>query len=144
MVDTNSEYATILGADAKFKGDLSFNSTAKLIGSFEGAIKAKGKIFIADGSNCKASVSATEIAVEGHIQGDVQATERVEILASGRITGDIIAARMSMADGASIDGHVQIGPNGQGPAGPKASMDAEMKPGARTQSVSPAQAARVK
>ena len=142
MVDTNSEYATILGADAKFKGDLSFDSTAKLVGSFEGAIKGKGKIFIADGSNCKASVSAKEVAVEGHIQGDVQATERVEIMPSGRITGDIIAARMSMADGASIDGHVQIGPNGL--SGPKASAAAEMKPGARTQSVSPAQAARAK
>ena len=141
MVDTNSEYTTILGADAKFKGDLSFDSAAKLLGSFEGAIKAKGKIFIADGSNCKASVSATEVAVEGHIQGDVQATERVEILPSGRITGDIIAARMSMADGASIDGHVQIGPNGQSS---KASAATEMKPGARTQSVSPAQAARAK
>ena len=143
MVDTNSEYATILGADAKFKGDLSFDSTAKLVGSFEGAIKAKGKIFIADGSNCKASVSAKEIAVEGHIQGDVQATERVEILPSGRITGDIIAARMSMADGASIDGHVQIGPNGLS-SGSKASTATEMKPGARTQSVGPAQAARAK
>ncbi len=141
MVDTNSEYTTILGADAKFKGDLSFDSAAKLLGSFEGAIKAKGKIFIADGSNCKASVSATEVAVEGHIQGDVQATERVEILPSGRITGDIIAARMSMADGASIDGHVQIGPNGQSS---KAAAATEMKPGARTQSVSPAQAARAK
>ena len=142
MVDTNSEYATILGADAKFKGDLSFDSTAKLVGSFEGVIKAKGKIFIADGSNCKASVTAKEVAVEGHVQGDVQASERVEILPSGRITGDIIAARMSMADGASIDGHVQIGPNGL--SGPKASSSAEMKPTSQAQSVSPAHAAKSK
>ncbi len=142
MDDRTSEYGTILGADAKFKGDLSFDAAAKILGSFEGAIKAKGKIFIADGSTCKASVSAQEVAVEGHIQGDVQATERVEIKSSGRITGDIVAARMSMADGASIDGHVQIGPNGQ--SGSKASAATEMKPGARTQSVSPAQAARAK
>ena len=142
MDDRTSEYGTILGADAKFKGDLSFDAAAKILGSFEGTIKAKGKIFVADGSTCKATVTAQEVAVEGHIQGDVQASERVEIKSSGRITGDIVAARMSMADGASIDGHVQIGPNGQ--TGSKASTSAEMKPGARTQSVSPAQAARVK
>ncbi len=142
MVETNSEYATILGADAKFKGDLSFDSAAKIVGSFEGVIKAKGKIFIADGSTCKATVTAKEVAVEGHVQGDVHASERVEILPSGRITGDVIAARMSMADGASIDGHVQIGPNPNGLSGSKASSSAEMKPTA--QSVSPAQAAKSK
>ena len=51
MVDMDSEYGTILGADAKFKGDLSFDSSAKVLGSFEGVIKAKGKIFIADDGN---------------------------------------------------------------------------------------------
>ena len=142
MDDRTSEYGTILGADAKFKGDLSFDSAAKILGNFEGAIKAKGKVFIADGSICKATVTAKEIAVEGHIQGNVQATERVEIKPSGRITGDIIAARMSMADGASIEGHVQIGPAGL--TGAKPGAAAEMKPTARPQSVSPAQAARVK
>ncbi len=103
------EYGTILGPDSKFKGDLSFDSAAKVLGHIEGSIKSKGKVLIANGSRCKASVTASEVAIEGFIEGNVEATERVEIKPKGRISGDVIASRMTMADGAAIEGHVRIG-----------------------------------
>ena len=125
MAESNTEYSTILGADAKFKGELSFESAAKVIGCVEGSITGKGKLLIADGSTCKANVKANEVAIEGFIQGNVEAIERVEIKAKGRISGDIVAARMTMGDGASIDGHVRIGFDA--PSEPKASSSAEPK-----------------
>ncbi len=109
MAESTTEYGTILGPDAKFKGDLSFDSSAKVLGRVEGSIVSKGKVFIANGSTCKANVKANEVAIEGFIEGNVEATERIEIKAKGRITGDIVASRMTMGDGASIDGHVRIG-----------------------------------
>ena len=127
MADSRAaDFTTILGPDAAFKGDLSFDSAAKLQGRVEGSIKSKGLVLIADGSTCKATVKAAQIAVEGHVVGNVEATERVEIKKSGRISGDIIAARMTMADGASIEGHVQIGLEGKA-ASAKASVTAEPK-----------------
>ncbi len=125
MAESNTEYSTILGADAKFKGELSFESAAKVIGCVEGSITGKGKLLIANGSTCKANVKANEVAIEGFIQGNVEAIERVEIKAKGRISGDIVAARMTMGDGASIDGHVRIGFDA--PSEPKASSSAEPK-----------------
>lgn len=116
MAEARSEYGTILGPDAKFKGELSFDSAAKVQGSIEGAIKSKGKVLIADGSTCKASIAAREVEVEGHIEGNVDASERVEVKPNGRITGDIVSARMTMADGAAIDGHVRIGLDGKQPS----------------------------
>ena len=104
-----TEYATILGPDAKFKGDLTFDSSAKVLGYIDGSIKSKGKVLIADGSRCKASVAAGEVSIEGFIEGNVEASERVEIKKNGRIAGDIVASRMTMADGAAIEGHVRIG-----------------------------------
>lgn len=112
MAETN-EYGTIIGPDASFKGDLTFDSGAKVLGKFEGSITSKGRVFIADGSRCKAQVKAKEVAVEGKIEGNVEATERVELKPKGMITGDVTAATMTMADGASIDGHCRIGVNGQ-------------------------------
>lgn len=126
MADSRPDYGTVLGPDSSFKGDLSFDSAAMVQGRIEGSIKSKGKVLIADGSTCKASVSAGQVAVEGHIEGDVQATERVEIAKSGRITGDIVASRMTMADGAAVEGHVRIGLDGKGD-GAKASVTAEPK-----------------
>ncbi len=113
MADANQEYGTVIGADAVFKGDLSFDSAAKLLGKFEGSITAKGKVHVADGSECRATVKAKEISVEGQIEGNVEATDRLELKAKGAIIGDVVAARMVMADGASIDGHCRIGVNGQ-------------------------------
>ena len=109
MADSSTEYTTILGPDSRFKGEFSFDSAAKVLGRVEGSITSKGKLLIAAGSTCKANVTANEVAIEGFIEGNVEATERVEIKAKGRITGDIIASRMTMGDGATIDGHVRIG-----------------------------------
>ena len=109
MAEASPEFETILGADAKFKGDFTFDSAAKVLGHIEGSIKSKGKVLIADGSKCKASVTASEVAIEGFIEGNVEASERVEIKKNGRISGDIVASRMTMADGAAVEGHVRIG-----------------------------------
>jgi cytoskeletal protein CcmA (bactofilin family) len=109
MAESSPDYGTILGPDAKFKGDLSFDSAAKVLGHIEGSIRSKGKVLIANGSKCKASVAAKEVAIEGFVEGNVEATERVEVKAKGRIAGDIVAARMTMGDGAAIEGHVRIG-----------------------------------
>ncbi|MHC5022842.1 MAG: bactofilin family protein [Planctomycetota bacterium] len=113
MAETSQEFATIIGPDASFKGDLTFDSAAKVLGKFEGSIKSKGKIHIAGGSACKATISAKEVAVEGHVVGNVEAKDRLDLKPKGRITGDIVAARMSMADGAAIEGFMRIGVNGR-------------------------------
>lgn len=134
MADTNTEFATVLGADASFKGELSFESGAKILGRFEGSISSKGKVLVADGSKCSASVKAKEVSVEGNIDGNVEATDRLELKPKGSIVGDITAARMVMADGASIDGHCRIGVNGQAKSG-ASSATTEVKPAAQNQPV---------
>jgi cytoskeletal protein CcmA (bactofilin family) len=128
MADSSQEYGTIIGADANFKGELSFDSAAKFLGKFEGNINSKGRVHIADGSTCRATVKAKEVSVEGVIEGNIEAMDRVEVKPKGTITGDITAARMIMAEGASIDGHCRIGTNGHPPAGSRPGSTTESKP----------------
>jgi cytoskeletal protein CcmA (bactofilin family) len=122
MADANQEYATVLGADAHFKGDLTFESGAKLLGQFEGSIKSKGRVHVAKGSECRATVIAKEVAVEGRIEGNVEAGDKIELKPDGIVEGDVTAGRMTMAEGASINGYCRIGPNG------KNSSSTELKP----------------
>ncbi|MBT8485002.1 MAG: polymer-forming cytoskeletal protein [Phycisphaerales bacterium] len=133
MAESSQEYGTVIGSDAKFKGDLTFDSAANVLGQFEGSINSKGKVHIADGSACKATISAKEVAVAGRIEGNVQAGDRIELKPTGIVNGDIIASRMTMSEGASINGHCQIGPNGQGTG--KATSTTETKPAAAAQPV---------
>ena len=132
MAESSQEFGTVIGPDAKFKGDLSFDSAANVLGRFEGSITSKGKVHIADGSACKATIAAKEVAVAGRIEGNVQADDRIELKPTGVVTGDIVAARMTMSEGASINGHCHIGPNGQAP-GKKVGSVAEAKPEASQQ-----------
>ncbi len=141
MAASTEEFTTIIGKDANFKGELSFEGGAKLLGRFEGSIDSKGKLHIADGSNCKATVTAKEVSVEGHIEGNVEAGDRVEIMANGVITGDVVASRMNMAEGASLNGYCRIGSTGSS-NGKAASSDSstasttEVKPSAGSSTAS--------
>ncbi len=131
MASVSQEFSTVIGSDASFKGDLKFESSARLLGKIEGTIKAKGLLEVAAGSECKATIIAKEITVEGHIQGNVEAGDLVDLKPKGMITGDIIAARMSMAEGAAIDGHCRIGVNGTSASSTTAKSTTEVKPTAR-------------
>jgi cytoskeletal protein CcmA (bactofilin family) len=123
----SQDFATIIGADARFKGDLKFESAAKVLGRFEGSITSKGKVYIADGSECTATIKAKEVAVEGRVDGNVEAGDRIELKPTGVVAGDIVAARMTMSEGASINGHCQIGPN-NAQSSTKAAATTETKP----------------
>ncbi|MCI0362426.1 MAG: polymer-forming cytoskeletal protein [Phycisphaerales bacterium] len=127
MAELTQEYSTILGADANFKGEMSVDGGAKILGKFEGSINGKGRINVGDGCRLKASVKAKEVTVEGQVDGNVEAADRVELKTKGSIVGDISAIRMSMADGASIDGHCRIGVSSKG------SVSTEVKPSAQAQ-----------
>ena len=132
MATSSQEFSTVIGPDASFKGDLKFESSAQLLGKIEGTINAKGRLEVASGSECKATVTAKEVSVEGHIQGNVEAGDLVELKPKSMITGDIVAARMSMAEGAAIDGHCRIGVADTGSSsGLTAKTTTEVKPATR-------------
>lgn len=130
MADQTSDYGTVIGPDATFRGDFEFDSAAKILGKIEGSISSKGRIHVADGSVCKATVKAKEVAVEGRVEGNIEAADKVDLRPKGNITGDIVAARMSMAEGASIDGHCRIGVDGAQPRTRSGNAPSiEVKPG---------------
>jgi cytoskeletal protein CcmA (bactofilin family) len=102
---------TIIGADTHIKGDMTFDSTARLLGTFEGRISAKGELQIADSAACRASVEATKVLVDGTVEGNVTARERVELTAKAKVKGDLVATKLVVAEGASFVGHVTVGPD---------------------------------
>ncbi len=108
-MSSNGEYATTIGPDAVFKGDLEFESGARVLGRIEGTVASKGKILIADGSECTATVTARDVSVEGVLTGNVEAGDRISVAQTGQVHGDIQAARMTMAEGATVNGYCRIG-----------------------------------
>ena len=103
--------STIVGSDSHFKGELTFERTAKINGKFEGTIAGKGELQVSQNALCKASVKAGAVAVDGRVEGDVKAGDTVKLNASGVVKGDITAAKMVMQEGASFYGMCAVGPD---------------------------------
>ncbi len=102
--------ATVIGPDTHIKGEMTFDKSCKLLGSFEGTITAKGELQVAAGATCRAQVEADSITVDGNIEGNVTGREKIQLNAKATITGDVVAARLVVAEGASFSGHVSVGP----------------------------------
>jgi cytoskeletal protein CcmA (bactofilin family) len=107
------EFPTILGPDANFKGELSFEKGMRLMGRFEGKISTPGRVHIAKEAKMSADVEAGAIIVEGEVQGNLMANDRIELKQTARYEGDLRASKLVVDEGAIFNGHVSVGPDGQ-------------------------------
>ncbi len=115
----SGETTTVIAAEAQIKGELIFQGTARILGKVDGKITAKGNLHVAERGTCKAQIDADDVQVDGTIEGNVTATQGVQLNASAQVRGDIVAEKMITAEGATIVGHVNVGP-GAGKGGAKA------------------------
>jgi cytoskeletal protein CcmA (bactofilin family) len=111
MPSTSStlENTTVIGAGTYIKGEMVFDADALILGTFEGKITTRGEIQIGQQATCKATIQGATVVIDGLVEGDVIGIERVQLNATARVFGNIVAAAMVMAGGASLNGHVRIG-----------------------------------
>jgi len=101
---------TVIGPDASFTGDLHVDSKARILGKFDGSIHAKGHIEIAEHAECRANIETGTIDIDGSMDGNITAADKVQLNATAKVNGDLVAARLIVADGAAYSGHLSIGP----------------------------------
>ena len=112
MAETgNNDFPTILGPDASFKGDLTFEKGMRLHGKFEGNIMTPGRLHVSKEAKMQADVDAGAITIEGEVKGKLSATDRVELKQSARYEGDLTASKLVVDEGAILSGHVTVGPD---------------------------------
>lgn len=111
MADANQEFPTVLGPDAVFKGEMSFEKGMRLQGRFEGKITTPGRLHVAKEAKMGADVDAGSIIIEGEVEGNLSANDRIELKASSRYKGDLTASKLVVEEGAAFSGHVSVGPD---------------------------------
>jgi len=108
---TQQEFPTIIGQDASFKGELTFEKGMRLIGKFEGRITTAGRLHVAKEARLQADVESGAIIVEGEVKGNLTANERIELKQTARLEGDLRATKLTVEEGAVFSGHVTVGPD---------------------------------
>jgi len=100
---------SVIGETLHFKGELSAEEDLIIEGKVEGKInqgtccltlKPNGKIH--------ADVNATKIYIEGEVKGDLHATESVTVRRSGNVSGNIVAPKVAVDEGATFNGSIEM------------------------------------
>jgi cytoskeletal protein CcmA (bactofilin family) len=102
-----------IGQSIVFKGELSGEEDLEIDGQVEGSVKlANNELTVGANGNLKAEVTAKSIVVVGRVQGDLTATERIEIQSTGIVDGDIRAPRLVIQEGAVLNGGIDMSKGG--------------------------------
>jgi cytoskeletal protein CcmA (bactofilin family) len=111
MADSSpQDFPTIIGPDASFKGEMTFDKGMRIHGRFEGKITTPGRIHVAKEAKLQADLDAGSVLVEGEVHGNLTAGERIELKNSARYEGDMRANKLIVEEGAVFTGHVSVGP----------------------------------
>jgi cytoskeletal protein CcmA (bactofilin family) len=98
-----------IGKSVVVKGELSGSEDLYVDGQVEGTIALKGNsLTVGPNGQVKASVEAKGVVVQGKLEGNIQASDRVELRKSAIVTGDISTQRISIEEGAFLKGKVDI------------------------------------
>lgn len=100
------EREKILDVDATMQGTLTFRDPVNLRinGSFEGSLVTKGNLTIGENAVVRAGIQGENIIVAGRVYGDIAATKELKLMPPARITGNITTPRLSIVDGAILEG----------------------------------------
>ena len=100
---------TLIGKSVAIKGEVWCDGDLYIDGQVEGTIDPKGnRLTIGPNGRVKANVIARALVVQGKLEGNIQASERVDLKQSAIVVGDIVTRRISIEEGAHIKGSVDI------------------------------------
>jgi cytoskeletal protein CcmA (bactofilin family) len=100
---------TLIGKSVVIKGELSCSEDLYIDGQVEGTIDPKGnRLTIGPNGRVKANINACAVIVQGKLEGNIQASHRVDLKQSAVVMGDIATQRISIDEGAYFKGSVNI------------------------------------
>jgi cytoskeletal protein CcmA (bactofilin family) len=93
--------------DTEIDGDLRFKGTFRVDGRFKGNVDSESVLIIGDSGKVEADIKIGHMIVNGEIKGNIQASEKVEVNANGRVIGTIITPKLIVEEGAYLEANCQ-------------------------------------
>lgn len=100
---------TLIGPNVTIEGTLSGSEPIVVEGSVRGKINLSSDLRIGTKARVEATVHAKNVTIEGRLNGDVSADERVELVMTAAVDGNIKAPKIIVAEGAKFRGNVDMG-----------------------------------
>jgi cytoskeletal protein CcmA (bactofilin family) len=106
---TRDPIENILGRSSVIQGDLSADGAFRIDGTIEGSVSSRAAVVIGESGVVRGDVRGSDVVVAGQIIGHVICTGHLEILANGKIEGDIDAASVRVETGGVFRGTSRMG-----------------------------------
>ena len=130
-----------IGKSVIIKGELSGSEDLTIEGQVEGKIELRQNVLtIGPNGKIKAAVFAKAVVIQGEVQGDITASERIDIRDAGSVDGDLSAPRIAIADGAHFRGSIDMQKTPGKPGEVGKPTPVESKPAAMPVAAAPAAA----
>jgi cytoskeletal protein CcmA (bactofilin family) len=104
-----TEITALLGRGTRFEGKLYFEGRVRIDGIFKGEIKSDDTLIIGDGAEVHAEIDvATVIVRGGSVNGNIRASQALEIHAPGKLIGNISAPSVFIERGVEFQGSCKM------------------------------------
>ncbi|MYD08524.1 MAG: polymer-forming cytoskeletal protein [Chloroflexi bacterium] len=100
-------FDTVIGANTHFEGAFASSGNVRMDGHFTGALEISGNILVGESADIRADINARNVSIAGTVRGNVTGN-KVQLLRTGRIWGDISASALTTEEGAFIDGKITM------------------------------------
>jgi cytoskeletal protein CcmA (bactofilin family) len=102
------EISAFLGKETSFEGKMTFEGVFRLEGKFEGEIFESGTLIVGETAAVKGKIGVSTIIINGLVEGEVYASERVEIDSTGKFYGNLLTPALVVKEGGILEGHCRM------------------------------------
>jgi cytoskeletal protein CcmA (bactofilin family) len=99
---------SIIGEGTRFKGEFDLNGLLRIDGDFSGVIRTRGKVLVGRNGRAECTMHAGTVVVGGVVKGEITSTEKVIVLSTGLVLGNVTTPRLIVEEGVILDGSCRV------------------------------------
>jgi len=99
---------SIIGEGTTLRGEFNLNGLLRIDGVFYGKVKTNGKVLVGKNGVAECTIISGTVVIGGKVKGDILATERITLLSTGELIGNIKTPRLVIEEGVVFDGTCEI------------------------------------
>lgn len=112
MIDRNmkseGKLDTIIGRGTRIEGNMKIEGATRIDGFVSGKLESNDVVTIGPGGEVKAEVKAKSIIVGGKVEGNLNASEKIELQSKSELHGDLISKSLLVEHGAIFHGNANM------------------------------------
>ncbi len=106
---------SVISAGLSIEGTITGNGDVRIAGQFKGDVNVQGSLTIEAGAKVVGGVRASNVVIDGELEGNIEGATRVELRSTGVLNGNLNTGSLTVAAGSRMRGQVEFGWSKEGP-----------------------------